>query len=59
MALPEYENLNQDELEWADHYAEIGDMTALRRLQETSASRGDKSINEVTYNNPMIPRRKT
>ena len=37
--LPGYENLTDDELFLADHFAEIGDHAALRMFQETSASR--------------------
>ena len=58
MCLPEYKNLTQSELEMADHYAEIGDMSALRRYQEISASREGRPVNKTTYDNPMIPRRR-
>ena len=44
MALPEYQNLTQDELEWADHLAETGNFSGLRRMQELSASRGNGRI---------------
>lgn len=39
MALPEYRNLTERELVYADHYAETGNMAGLRRMQELSASR--------------------
>lgn len=39
MALPEYRKLNADELEMADHYAETGNFSGLRRMQAISASR--------------------
>ena len=58
MALPEYKNLTQSELDQADHYAEIGDGAALRAFQRLSASREGKhpdKLNSDAYNNPMRP----
>lgn len=58
MPLPEYENLTQSELEMADHFAEIGDMSALREYQRISAKRGGyKAQDYPEYNQPMRPRR--
>lgn len=57
MPLPEYKNLTQSELEMADHYAEIGDMSVLRQYQQLSASREGGSIERSTYDNPMRPRK--
>lgn len=58
MALPEYSNLTAEELEYADHCAEVGDMSGLRRFQEISAARaGTDCTNTVEYHNPMIPRK--
>jgi len=59
-SLPEYRNLTPDELEMADHMAEIGDCAALRRFQDLSASREGKTGREANpeqYDNPMQPRR--
>lgn len=55
MSLPEYKNLTADELEMADHYAEIGDMNTLRAFQRLSASRGSEELNPDTYLEPMKP----
>ncbi len=51
MALPEYENLTESELEMADHYAEIGDRAALHQMQRRSATRGGAEVNgnDVPY----------
>ncbi len=51
MALPEYRNLTESELKMADHYAEIGDRSALHQLQRLSATRGGAGIsgNDVRY----------
>ncbi len=57
MALPEYSNLTAEELEFADHCAEIGDMSGLRRFQEISAKRGGTDCDPKVYHNPMIPRK--
>ena len=38
--LREYRNLTQDELEMADHYAEIGDRAGLVQMQKLSRARG-------------------
>jgi len=58
MALPEYKNLTQSELEMADHYAEIGDMSTLRKFQEISANREEKTaVGTREYSLPMEPRR--
>ncbi len=45
MALSEYKNLTESELEMADHYAEIGDRSALHQLQRLSATRGGGGVN--------------
>lgn len=57
MSLPEYKNLTQSELEMADHFAEIGDMNALRQYQQISAAREGQPVNRDTYDNPMVPRK--
>ena len=44
MPMPEYKNLDESELEIADHYFETGNFDALAKLQELSASRSGKSI---------------
>ena len=38
-ALPEYKNLTESELVWADHCAETGNWEGLRACQALSASR--------------------
>tara|TARA_R110000851_G_scaffold87274_4_gene190336 strand:- start:1205 stop:1387 length:183 start_codon:yes stop_codon:yes gene_type:complete len=54
MSLPEYRNLTQSELEWADHCAETGNTSALRDLQELSANRvGRSAKNTDAYCNPI------
>lgn len=55
MTLHEYKNLTQSELEMADHYAEIGDASALRRYQKLSADRENKDTNPNTYALPLQP----
>ena len=35
----EYKNLTEDELVFADHFAEVGNFSALRELREVSDSR--------------------
>jgi hypothetical protein len=44
MALPEYRNLTEAELAWADHLAETGNFSGLRKMQELSASRGNGRV---------------
>ncbi len=39
MVLKEYENLTEDELVFADHYAETNNGQGLRKMQELSKSR--------------------
>lgn len=48
MPLPEYKNLTEFELVWADHYAEIGDFEQLRYFRELSASREEDEKNSET-----------
>ena len=53
MTLPEYQNLTQEELELADHYAESGNTAGLRAMQRKSAARGGHSTNNESYHNPI------
>ena len=46
MPLSEYENLTEDELVWADHYAETGNTAGLNQYRKLSASRDAKPEEE-------------
>ena len=46
MPLPEYRNLSNDELVFADHYAETGNWGALRQLRELSAQRENSTTDQ-------------
>lgn len=60
MPLPEYKNLTESELIWADHCAETGNVEGLRGCQRLSASREGRDAhqeNTSTYAMPMQPRK--
>jgi hypothetical protein len=50
MTMPEYENLNKDELALADHYFETGNFADLAKLQKLSAERGGQPTNSISAN---------
>ena len=50
MAMKEYENLTEDELEWADHCFESGNFDGLAKMQKVSAERAGKSTGHINSN---------